>query len=213
VALSALAIFGREPIAGRVKTRLIEALGAEGSAALYRAFLDDTLEKCRALDGFDVSLWLADPPVGRIDLGVRVEVQAPGDLGARMADAIARELASHERVVIAGSDAPTLPAEHLRRLVALLDEADLALGPAADGGFYAIGARARIDLAPSAIEWSTSRALGQTIARAREHRLAVALTSPWYDVDTADDLRLLRAHLAIDPGAASRTARVLGCAR
>jgi rSAM/selenodomain-associated transferase 1 len=205
--MTSIVVFGREPLAGRVKTRLIPELGAAGAAELYAAFLADTLARCMTFDDYDLSLWLAEAPARALDLEVRVEVQRGDDLGGRMAHAIAAELAVHERVIVIGSDSPTLPTSSIDAAVRRLADHDLVLGPSADGGFYLIGARVPIDDVLKDIEWSTPRALEQTLARARDRH--VAFMSPWYDVDTPDDLRLLRAHLTVDPTAAPTTAAAL----
>jgi len=46
------------------------------------------------------------------------------------------------------------------------------------------------------ISWSTDRVLSQTLERAQNAGLRAALTPPWYDVDTPDDLRRLQGDLA-----------------
>lgn len=207
MALTSLVVFGRDPIGGAVKTRLIPELGEAGAAELYAAFLADTLARCMTFEEHEVSLWLADAPRRKLDLDVRIEVQRGADLGARMAHAIATELATRERAVVIGSDSPTLPTSYIAAADRRLADHDLVLGPSADGGFYLIGATRPVDDVLRDIEWSTPRALEQTVARAA--RLRVALLTPWYDVDTPDDLRLLRAHLAVDPTAAPTTAAAL----
>jgi glycosyltransferase A (GT-A) superfamily protein (DUF2064 family) len=95
---------------------------------------------------------------------------------------------------------------------ALARSADLVLGPAADGGYYLIGATragARRALF-SAIPWSTAGVLRTTFARAIALGLRTRLLPWWYDIDEASDLALLRHHLARLPGTvAPSTRRVL----
>lgn len=205
--VTSIVVFGRDPTAGNVKTRLIPELGETGAAELYAAFLADTLARCMTFEEHDLSFWLADAPSRELDLEVRIEVQRGEDLGARMAHAIATELATHERVIVIGSDSPTLPTSYIAAADRRLATHDLVLGPSADGGYYLIGATRPIDDVLREIDWSTARVLEQTIARSKH--LRVALLSPWYDVDTPDDLRLLRAHIAVDPTAAPTTAAAL----
>jgi hypothetical protein len=207
-------VFARAPVAGRTKTRLIPALGAEGAAALYRAFLADTVRTARRLEGAAVELWaasaddaerLAAPYPDR-----PVRAQPAGDLGRRMEAAMAHALSRHDRVLVIGSDAPTLPVRRLAEAARALATADVVLGPAADGGFYLVGVRDRALAFGDRIRWSTRHALADTLAAARAAGRRPARIRPWYDVDTPDDLRLLRAHLAVRRRAAPATAEALG---
>jgi rSAM/selenodomain-associated transferase 1 len=198
-----------------VKTRLESAFGEEGAAALYRAFVEDTLDLCarvRDAGRVDVALWAAeiDEPVvtewGR-RLGITPLRQPDGDLGARLTTAFERGLREHQRVVIIGSDAPTLPLALVVAAFNALDHAPMALGPANDGGYYAIGATRGVAPRFDNVGWSTPTALEDTV-RANED-LRIAMLSPWYDIDEPADLAVLRAHLSARPKVAPATARCL----
>jgi rSAM/selenodomain-associated transferase 1 len=207
-----LALFARAPIAGRTKTRLIPALGAEGAAALARAFLHDTLSRVAELDA-DATIWAAsehDRAALSGEVALPIAVQPEGDLGARMEVALRDGIERAGRALILGTDAPTLPLGHLRAAIEALDRAEVVLGPAADGGFWVIGARAPLALGPG-VRWSSRHALADTIALVQQDGRTVERIAPWYDVDTSADLALLRAHLALRPGAAPRTAAALAC--
>lgn len=220
-----IAIFAREPIPGRTKTRLAASIGADAACALHRAFVLDTLAHCRAVPGLEPEIHGADPGPFLASLGVPVVPQREGDLGVRMAHALGRA------PLVVGADAPTLPRAILVQAIDALARADVVLTPAADGGYVLIGARrgptallcSSLDrpvarpldgpLDPpigQAIRWSSPHALADTVRAARAQGLSIALTAPHHDVDTADDLRLLRAHLAHDPGAAPHTASAIG---
>ena len=97
-------------------------------------------------------------------------------------------------MVLIGSDNPTLPQSLIEQACAALDADDLCIGPSADGGYYLIGLREPHLGVFDAIEWSTSRVYGQTLARAERLGLRVASLPEWYDVDEPSDLvRLQRA--------------------
>lgn len=213
--LTPVAIFAKPPVPGRTKTRLIPALGAQGAAALHGAFVSDTLARCAEVDELAPVLSCADdgdhPALAELASGCAVErtVQPPGDLGARMAATLHDAIARAGRGLVVGTDAPTLPASLLRAAVRALERAELVLGPAADGGYYLVGARGRVPAVFEGVPWSTPRVLAVTLAHAARAGATPALLPPWYDVDTPDDLRLLTAHLALEPGAAPATAQVL----
>lgn len=206
---AACLVFAKAPVPGHVKTRLVPPLSPDAAAGLAVAALRDTLARCR-----EAGPWArlevhvgggpgATEAVGALVPGVRCVPQAPGDLGARLAAAFARTFAAGaDPVVIVGSDHPTLPASHLRQAVAALARADLALGPSADGGYYAVGLRASAGPRASAlfegIPWSSARTLDETCARAVQLGFAPALLPPWYDVDDPETLDRALADAAPD---------------
>ncbi|UCH29841.1 MAG: TIGR04282 family arsenosugar biosynthesis glycosyltransferase [Myxococcales bacterium] len=213
--LAQLAVFVRPPAEGAVKTRLQSLLGASGAAALYEAFVEDTIALCdrvRAAGRVDVALWadgLEHEQVTRWGraLAAVPRLQPDGDLGVRMATAFDEGLCRYERVVIIGSDAPTLPLELIVAAFNALDHAPLVLGPANDGGYYAIGATHPTRPCFDGVRWSTPYSLSDTLVANSD--LDVALLPPWYDIDEPDDLDVLRAHLSVSPRAAPATARCL----
>ncbi len=213
--LAQLVVFVRPPVVGGTKTRLAQAIGEDGAAALYEAFVEDTLALCerlREIGRVDVALWSTDAPSERIERwarehGARTHVQPEGDLGVRMAAAFEEGLRSYERVVLIGSDVPTLPLSLVVAAFDALEGSSLMVGPANDGGYYAIGASQGVRPRFDGVRWSTPHALSDTL-RANADRSPV-LIGPWYDVDDPGDLAILRAHLSANPAAAPATARQL----
>ena len=193
--MSCVVVLGREPVPGRVKSRLAAGVGQELAAAVYRELLGHTLRVAAAIDA-DVVLSLAEPPARgwRPERAVAVEVQVAGDLGRRLADALARRFAEgYRRVVVVGSDCPELAPHHLRAAFDGLAMHPVVLGPAWDGGYWLVGARAPgMDLF-SGIPWSTGEVLEGTRAR------LLAVGAGWvelerlHDLDTDADLRRVLA--------------------
>jgi len=213
--LAQLAMFVQPPIPGKVKTRLAGVFGERGAAELYRAFVEDTLDLCARVQSagpVEMALWSAGPLDRSVSewanqLGVRVQLQPEGDLGTRLGAAFDEGLRSFQRVVIIGSDCPTLPIELIRTAFQALDEASLVLGPSNDGGYYAVGASDRIGPSFEGVRWSTAHALEDTINANPERQ--VAIIPPWYDIDDPEDLAVLRAHISVAPDAAPATTRYL----
>ena len=99
--------------------------------------------------------------------GIRLIPQVGADLGARMAQASADLFArGYQRVVIVGTDLPTMTAPALGEAFALLSTHDLVLGPALDGGYYLLGLRRPAPELFSDIPWSTDRVLAMTQKKA-----------------------------------------------
>lgn len=184
-----LICFAREPISGQVKTRLIPALGAEGAARLYRTLLGVALEAAASLPGVRRELWCAGaPPRGAVcaelasRYGLRLRHQPAGDLGQRMASALAEALTRGEPAVLIGSDCPEYSPDYLASAFAALESADLVLGPAADGGYVLIGVR-RLDAKLFAgIPWGSDQVLGRTRAALE------SLGWGWVELPTLRDL-------------------------
>ena len=211
-----LVVFARAPVAGRVKTRLYQprdgeaaGLTAEQAAAVYAAFIADVcaggvrsgIARRRLYVAGDVT----HPHLVQVarESGFTICAQQGADLGDRMSAAIDAELsAGASSVVLVGTDSPTLPASYLQRAADFLaGAADVVLGPAADGGYYLIGARHPIPTVFAAgMAWGTAQVLPATLQRLHELAAAgtqVALLPFFYDVDTPSDLRLLASHLRL----------------
>jgi len=208
-----LLLFGRLPEPGRTKTRLAATLGDEGAALLYAAFLDDLVARGREVT--ETELWIPDRPGAERTLsdrypGLRVCLQPEGDLGGRLAAAFARAFEDGvDYAVAVGTDHPTLPADHLRRAFRALRGAHLVLGPAEDGGYYAIGLRRVAWPGASGLfegaPWSAPGLLEWTRERAAALALCHVELPSWYDVDVPADLE----RLARDAAAGTETSRAL----
>jgi uncharacterized protein len=206
-----LGLFAKWPEPGRVKTRLAAATSPAFAADVALAFLRDLTERFGAVADRRV-LVFAPTDAGPLFAEVvrdrfALVPQADGDLGRRLSSFIESELAAGaDAVVVIGSDSPTLPLAHVEQAFAELRRADVVLGPATDGGYYLVGCRSRVPPIFEDIAWSGPTVLAESITRLADPTWRLALLPPWYDVDTLDDCRMLRGHLAalrragIDPG-------------
>jgi len=190
-------LFTRFPEPGKTKTRLIPALGAEGAASLHRRLTEHALREADRVDAAEIEVdWTGgDAASMRAWLGdeVRQREQVEGDLGVRMAAALRAAFAEGApRALVAGCDCPDLGLETYAAAFDALQEHDLVIGPATDGGYYLIGLRSTASHALpvlfSQMEWSTSHVLSDTVVRARNAGLRLAQLAPLDDVDLPDDL-------------------------
>ena len=196
---NALAIFAKAPIVGQVKTRLCPPLSYEQAAELFQGFLLDTVERMSRLP--EVQLVLAITPADSeplfrkiVPAAVRYVPQRGASLGERQTNLFVDVLAEgFKKVVLIGSDIPTLPAAHIQAAFTQLNDAqtDAVFGPSNDGGYYLVGARKVHQPLFEDISWSTSQVWKQTLEQARRNKLSIACVPAWYDVDTADDLQRL----------------------
>jgi uncharacterized protein len=187
----ALLIFAKQPVAGAVKTRLARSIGPDRAMRVYCDLLATTLAHAhaawRARIVSRLELWCdgdPDAPFVRgiaTAFGARRYPQREGDLGARMAHAIADALTRSAPVLLIGSDCPLLDPVRIAEAGAALASQDAVLIPAEDGGYVLIGVRAPITLAD--VRWSTSFALEDTLKCLRDDGRTCATLAPAWDVD------------------------------
>lgn len=192
-----LGVFLKLPRAGEVKTRLVPPLTPEIAASLYGAFLEDLFTRLAKLKSLEITVFHeSGSPADFASIAParsRFVVQTGDSLGERLDNAFAELLAGGGRAVIIGSDSPDIPIQHIRRAHQKLKHRDVAIGPAADGGYYLIGLRAPAPGLFRDINWSSSTVFAETLRAVETHELTLALLPLWYDVDSADGLAVLRA--------------------
>ncbi len=200
---TALVIFAKAPIPGHVKTRLCPPLTPDEAATLHGSFVLDTLERTKAAVGrlkLSMDRYLACSPstthvffkIMEERQGVKLIDQVGDDLGARMHQAVEAMFSrGYRRTLLLGTDVPTVPLEHFKQALTLLDSHELVLGPALDGGYYLIGMNRTIPELFTNMPWSTDQVLRLTQDRAAQLGLKTALLQPWRDVDTLADLEAL----------------------
>jgi len=190
-----LIVFGRYPVPGRTKTRLIPDLGPAGAAELQKQLTEKIFRTAKAFaskqklemqvcyesgSGKKIRRWLGT--------GAHFSMQKPGDLGARM------EAAFHDafqggcrRVVLVGTDVPESTVRHLEEAFDALKEKDLVLGPSADGGYWLVGLKGSAPIFRN-MPWGTPEVFGKTLSVARHQALSIHCLDPIGDVDTPEDL-------------------------
>lgn len=191
-----LAVFLKEPRLGRVKGRLARDIGRPEAWRFYRRLVRRVVPPLARDARWTV--WLATTPArwrGREAFWPlalpRIE-QGAGDLGRRMTR-VFRRLPPGPAIVV-GSDVPALAPGPVARAFAALGAADVALGPAEDGGFWLVGlgARARrLDLFRG-VRWSTPTAFADT-RRNVPATFRVAVVDRLADVDDGRSFRRWRA--------------------
>ena len=184
-----LAVIAKAPVAGRVKTRLCPPCTPAGAAALAAAALHDTLDAVRATPAVRRVLVLDGRP-GPWAAGVEVVAQRGAGLAARLAHAFA-DVGGPALVI--GMDTPQVTPALLAAGLAALDRAPAVLGPAEDGGYWAIGLRRPDARVFAGVPMSTPTTGAHQRARLRALGLEVALLDTLRDVDDIDDARVIAA--------------------
>ena len=206
-----LIMFTRYPQAGQTKTRLIPALGAAGAADLQRQMTEHLLSQLQPFctekrislqvhfaggSKAQMSQWLGPD--------IPLVAQCNGHLGEKLTFALTQAFAEGTaRVVVIGSDCPAISSSNIDKALQQLNSHDVAIGPAADGGYYLIALRAMCPHLFEGIPWGTDRVLAMTQAIAHQQHLSVAQLDLLTDIDRPEDLSIWAAQQAI---AAPKTA-------
>ena len=199
---NAVILFARDPILGQVKTRLSPSLDDETILKLYTCFVEDSLEKIRQVDNAKCFVGISpDNHSGFFEgiesLGMNLFTQQGKDLGDKMRQAFVDRFAEgYKKVVIIGSDSPSLPVSYINK--ALASEKDLVLGPSTDGGYYLIAMSGKVSEVFSGVAWGTKHVLDETLKKLKGARASLELLPIWYDVDSPDDLKFLNTHLKLN---------------
>lgn len=197
--LARLIVFARCPDRGLCKTRLIPALGVVGATQLHEAFVRHTL--CWATTvrdaGFaDVEVHYSGEDLDRLRLvcgqaavGLAFRPQRGDDLGERLRASFEAAFGDGcGQVAIIGTDCPELNASTVSAAFAQLEEHDVVLGPALDGGYYLVALRGPVPELFQTIAWGEPSVLETTLRRADSLRLRVGLLPAMADIDCPVDL-------------------------
>jgi hypothetical protein len=160
-------MFARAPRYGAVKTRLARDIGAAETLRFYRNTLGGVVRRLLRDQRFEIALAVTpDHAAAGLPHGLAIIAQGGGDLGRRMVRALRG--AGTRPAVVVGSDIPALSASHIRAAFAALGGAPYVLGPAADGGYWLIGAKHPSRLRHDALDgvrWSSQNTMRDTMER------------------------------------------------
>ncbi len=187
----AIIIFVRHPELGKVKTRLAKTIGNDKALRVYEQLLQHTLEVTMQLSAPKFIFYTNE--IQKVDIwsnpGYWKCKQKGDDLGERMKNAFSFLFEQgFKRIVIIGSDCFQLTRDLIFKAFAALNNEDVVLGPAADGGYYLLGMNT---LYPDFFEdkvWSGDHVASKTIEDAKRLELNFALLETLYDIDEFEDL-------------------------
>jgi uncharacterized protein len=186
---SALIILVRNPVLGKVKTRLAVTMGKEKALQVYTRLLAHTKNITQNLPVKNF-VFYADE-INNKDLwdGYKKRLQQGNNLGERISHAL-REVFNegYQNICVIGSDCYDLNEAILSSAFEKLYSYDVLIGPATDGGYYLIGMRLFFKNLFDGIAWSSSSVLAETIKKVQQQNLSVHLLPVLNDVDEEKDI-------------------------
>lgn len=189
-------IFAKEPVAGRVKTRLAATMGKEPAACVYRlmsaiALHEALMTRRKVLIGYDSSG--SEHSIKKQLKGAHHFFrQSDADLGGRMKHAFLTAVRRHQstKTVLIGSDCPSVSHRLLSRALRELNRNEAVLAPSDDGGYSLIGFRAsavknpeKLSAVFDGMQWSHSGVLKETLNRMDASEIRYGLLPVCSDLD------------------------------
>lgn len=189
-------LFAKYPARDMAKTRLQPALGVEGAAHMAKRLLLHSVEQAVAT-GFTIDLCVSPAPIDpcwqtlNLPDSLQWSTQAEGDLGMRLLTASHNAFKKYQRVVLIGSDCPSLTTERIQAAVRELDQHDAVMIPASDGGYVLLGFKQVDESLFLNISWSTASVAAVTQQRIAALGWTLARLASLHDIDEPEDLQHL----------------------
>jgi rSAM/selenodomain-associated transferase 1 len=188
---SALIIFVRNPVLGKVKTRLAASLGDQKALEIYKSLLTHTLEISKDLKEDKYIFYedfISSQDIWPNDI-YNKKLQQGNSLGDRMKDAF--DLLFKKgfgKAIIIGSDCFELTPEVLNDAFNRLSTNDIVIGPATDGGYYLLGMNHFIPVLFDDKQWSSSSVYADTVSQIRRLGKTFYSLTMMNDVDEESDV-------------------------
>ena len=188
---SLLMIFVKNLIPGMVKTRLAKDIGIDTALDVYQELVHHTHKVTKKIEVDKAVYYSEYVEIEDIwDNGdYNLTSQKGMTLGEKMSNAFDEAFDSHKKVVIIGSDCYDLTSKLIQTAFELLEENDLVVGPAKDGGYYLLGMSEFFPQLFQGKEYSTDSVLQELLDEANELDLSVHKLPILSDVDTIEDLK------------------------
>jgi len=185
----------KNPANGKVKTRLAATIGDDKALEVYTILLQQTARVVSEIQICDKAIFYSDF-IESIDVWSESKtkkfLQRGKDLGERMRNAFDVAFSmKYVNVIIIGTDCYDLNSELIDEAFQKLNEKDIVIGPATDGGYYLLGMKALHKQLFENINWSTDSVLTDTLQIAKLSQLTHQLLTVLTDIDTEENLHLV----------------------
>ncbi len=184
---TAIVVFIKNPVKGKVKTRLAKETSDEFALDVYHKLLGYTIDLVRKSTLIPVVYFSEEIENWESLKDVTKKRQEGRDLGERMLKAFRMELQDYSKVILIGSDCGELENNHLEQADIALNDHDIVLGPAKDGGYYLIGLKNAHSYLFEQMPWSQSNLFSETLKKINFNGHSIKLLEPLSDTDHLSD--------------------------
>jgi rSAM/selenodomain-associated transferase 1 len=199
---TAIIVFTRFPVEGKVKTRLAKNMGNKFAVSFFIACAEHTFKELLKVKETGSELFLFCSEENEIELvkqwtenNFNYYSQQGSDLGLRMYNAFDYVLKKgYKKVIIIGTDAPDISMNIIQSAISVLDNYSVVIGPANDGGYYLLGFKSKLVDLFSGIEWSTDSVFDNTIEKLNNSKIKYFMLGELTDIDTMEDLQYWLKH-------------------
>ncbi len=183
-------IFQKNAQKGKVKTRLAAGVGEDQALEIYKNLVVIThhqLSKVNCEKLLYFTEFVNNSDFNEND-SYHFLIQTEGDLGKRMATAFQEQFhLGFDKLLIIGTDCPELSSEILEEAFERLEQDEVVIGPANDGGYYLLGMKTFIPGLFQKIPWSSDQVLSLSKKVLYFHNISYSLLPTLIDVDTLED--------------------------
>lgn len=187
----ALIIIAKNPQLGKTKTRIGKKAGDQIALAVYNRLIRYTQEITKEVEAHRIVYYsdFIDTEDSWDNKLYSKQKQVDASLGERMSSALNDTLQKgYYKAVLIGTDIYELTTDIINSAFKMLDNADVVLGPAKDGGYYLIGMKKPHLEIFEISEWSTDKVLSETLELVKKEGLGYQLLTPLNDIDEPEDL-------------------------
>lgn len=188
---SLLMIFVKNLIPGMVKTRLAEDIGIDGALNVYHELVLHTNKITKKIDVDKAVYYSEYVEIEDVwDTGdFKPQVQKGMTLGEKMNTAFDEAFDSYNKVIIIGSDCYELDSKIIKSAFLMLEESDVVVGPAKDGGYYLLGMKEYLPQLFKDKTYGTNTVLEELLQETEALELSVYQLPALNDIDTLADLK------------------------
>lgn len=199
---TAIIVFTRFPVEGKVKTRLAKNMGNKFAVSFFRACAEHTFKELLKVEEMGSDLFLFCSEENEIEQlmkwagnNFKYYSQQGSNLGIKMYNAFNTVFKKgYKKAIIIGTDAPDISTNIMQSAISALDNYSVVIGPANDGGYYLLGFKSKLIDLFSGIEWSTDSVFDNTIEKLNNSEINYFMLDELTDIDTLEDLQYWRKH-------------------
>ncbi|GAA4805333.1 TIGR04282 family arsenosugar biosynthesis glycosyltransferase [Litoribaculum gwangyangense] len=183
-----LIVFVKNIKLGKVKTRLAKTIGNEAAFEVYKELVKVTENATKNLK-IDIHIYFSDAVIETKWKDFHKAIQVGEDLGERMQNAFKNGFTSgYERISLIGSDLPDINESHINEGFKKLNNFEVVIGPAEDGGYYFLGMTKMHPFIFEKKPWSQQNLLEETLNELTQRNIKFSKLVTLNDIDTYEDL-------------------------